>query len=90
VEYIIGWLTFGIALLTYTLTVEPTMSFGIVGNTYHCSKIDRSPSGAPIPDDWRFFAMFASDIQNCLNGQYDVSLSVPLPFCFYFGLHQSS
>jgi hypothetical protein len=30
---IIGWLTFGIALLTYTLTVEPTMSFGIAGNT---------------------------------------------------------
>ena len=24
---IIGWFTFGIALLTYTLTVEPTMSF---------------------------------------------------------------
>jgi hypothetical protein len=30
---IIGWLTFGIALLTYTLTVEPTMSFWIGGNT---------------------------------------------------------
>jgi hypothetical protein len=36
---IIGWLTFGIALLTYTLTVEPTMSFGIVGIHCHCSKI---------------------------------------------------
>jgi hypothetical protein len=29
---IIGWFTFVIALITYTLTVEPTMSFGIVEN----------------------------------------------------------
>ena len=28
---IIGWFTFGIALLTYTLTVEPTMSFFVFG-----------------------------------------------------------
>jgi hypothetical protein len=31
-EYDYGWLAFGIALITYTLTVEPTMSFGIVEN----------------------------------------------------------
>jgi hypothetical protein len=39
-----------------------------------------------------FFAMFASDnTKIAFNGQYDVSLfSVPLPFYFYFGLHQSS
>ena len=29
---ILGWAAFFIALITYTLTVEPTMSFGIVAN----------------------------------------------------------
>jgi hypothetical protein len=89
---IIGWFTFGIALLTYTLTVEPTMSFGIGGNTCHCSKIrSRSLRSALIPDDWRFFCHV------CFR-QYKIALMVnmmsvfpvPLPFYFYFGLHQSS
>jgi hypothetical protein len=45
---IIGWFTFGIALLTYTLTVEPTMSFGF-GNTLPLQQNrSRSPSGAPL------------------------------------------
>jgi hypothetical protein len=52
---IIGWLTFGIALLTYTLTVEPTMSFGIVGNTLPLQKIRSRFRSALIPDDWLFF-----------------------------------
>jgi hypothetical protein len=56
----IGWLTFGIALLTYTLTVEPTMSFGIVEYIATAAKLS-SLRSALIPDDWRFFAMFASD-----------------------------
>jgi hypothetical protein len=59
---IIGWFTFGIALLTYTLTVEPTMSFWIVGIHCHCSKIRSRSPGAPLYQMiGAFFAMFASD-----------------------------
>jgi hypothetical protein len=36
---IIGWFTFVIALITYTLTVEPTMSFGTVENIATAAKL---------------------------------------------------
>jgi hypothetical protein len=43
---IIGWFTFVIALITYTLTVEPTMSFGIVEYIATAAKLQVTTSGA--------------------------------------------
>jgi hypothetical protein len=49
------WFTFGIALLTYTLTVEPTMSFGIGEYIATAAKLEVGQfRSALIPDDWRF------------------------------------
>jgi hypothetical protein len=85
----IGWLTFGIALLTYTLTVEPTMSFGIAEYIATAAKLEVA-SGAPLYQMiGAFLPCLLPTIQNCLNGQYDVSLFQCL-YHFYFGLHQSS
>ena len=61
---IIGWFTFGIALLTYTLTVEPTMSFWDCGEYIAtAAKLEVGhPPGAPLFQMiGAFFAMFASD-----------------------------
>lgn len=61
---IIGWLTFGIALLTYTLTVEPTMSFWDCGEYIAtAAKLEVGhPPGAPLYQMiGAFFAMFALD-----------------------------
>ena len=61
---IIGWLTFGIALLTYTLTVEPTMSFWDCGEYIAtAAKLEVGhPPGAPLYQMiGAFFAMFATD-----------------------------
>nr|WP_315231304.1 DUF2723 domain-containing protein [uncultured Flavobacterium sp.] len=61
---IIGWFTFGIALLTYTLTVEPTMSFWDCGEYIAtAAKLEVGhPPGAPLYQMiGAFFAMFASD-----------------------------
>jgi hypothetical protein len=46
---IIGWFTFVIALITYTLTVEPTMSFGIGEYIATAAKLQViAPPGAPL------------------------------------------
>lgn len=61
---IIGWFTFGIALATYTLTVEPTMSFWDCGEYIAtAAKLEVGhPPGAPLFQMiGAFFAMFASD-----------------------------
>lgn len=61
---IIGWLTFGIALLTYTSTVEPTMSFWDCGEYIAtAAKLEVGhPPGAPLYQMiGAFFAMFAAD-----------------------------
>lgn len=61
---IIGWFTFGIALATYTLTVEPTMSFWDCGEYIAtAAKLEVGhPPGAPLFQMMgAFFAMFASD-----------------------------
>jgi hypothetical protein len=61
---IIGWFTFGIALVTYTLTVEPTMSFWDCGEYIAtAAKLEVGhPPGAPLFQMiGAFFAMFASD-----------------------------
>ena len=62
---IIGWFTFGIALLTYTLTVEPTMSFWDCGEYIAtAAKLEVGyPLGAPLYQMiGAFFAMFATDV----------------------------
>ena len=62
---IIGWFTFGIALLTYTLTVEPTMSFWDCGEYIAtAAKLEVGhPPGAPLYQMiGAFFAMFATDV----------------------------
>ncbi|MFV5686809.1 DUF2723 domain-containing protein [Flavobacterium sp. GB2R13] len=61
---IIGWFTFGIALVTYTLTVEPTMSFWDCGEYIAtAAKLEVGhPPGAPLFQMMgAFFALFASD-----------------------------
>lgn len=59
---ILGWAAFGIALLTYTLTVEPTMSFWDCGEYIATSaKLEVGhPPGAPLYQMLgAFFSMFA-------------------------------
>ena len=60
---ILGWLAFAVALITYTLTVEPTMSFWDCGEYIATSaKLEVGhPPGAPLFQMiGAFFAMFAS------------------------------
>ena len=64
---IIGWFTFGIALITYTLTVEPTMSFWDCGEYIAtAAKLEVGhPPGAPLFQMiGAFFAMFAASDQH--------------------------
>ena len=64
---IIGWVTFAIALITYSLTVEPTMSFWDCGEYIATSaKLEVGhPPGAPLFQMiGAFFAMFAIDNQH--------------------------
>lgn len=61
---ILGWATFAIALLVYTLTVEPTMSFWDAGEYIAtAAKLEVGhPPGAPLFQMLgAFFAMFATD-----------------------------
>ncbi|UQD55216.1 DUF2723 domain-containing protein [Flavobacterium sp. K5-23] len=61
---ILGWFTFGVALITYTLTVEPTMSFWDCGEYIAtAAKLEVGhPPGAPLYQMiGAFFAMFATD-----------------------------
>lgn len=61
---IIGWFAFAIALITYTLTVEPTMSFWDCGEYIAtAAKLEVGhPPGAPLFQMMgAFFAMFAID-----------------------------
>ncbi len=60
---ILGWTTFTIALITYTLTVEPTMSFWDCGEYIStAAKLEVGhPPGAPLYQILgAFFALFAS------------------------------
>jgi hypothetical protein len=64
---IMGWFAFAIALITYTLTVEPTMSFWDCGEYIATSaKLQVGhPPGAPLYQMiGAFFAMFATNDQN--------------------------
>lgn len=64
---IIGWFTFTIALITYTLTVEPTMSFWDCGEYIAtAAKLQVGhPPGAPLYQMMgAFFAMFAINDQS--------------------------
>lgn len=62
---ITGWLAFAVALITYTLTVEPTMSFWDCGEYIAtAAKLEVGhPPGAPLYQMMgAFFAMFAPGI----------------------------
>ncbi len=64
---ILGWFTFAIALITYTLTVEPTMSFWDCGEYIAtAAKLEVGhPPGAPLYQMMgAFFAMFATNDLN--------------------------
>ena len=64
---ILGWITFAIALTTYTLTVEPTMSFWDCGEYIAtAAKLEVGhPPGAPLFQMiGAFFALFATDVQH--------------------------
>ncbi len=61
----LGWLSFAVALITYTLTLEPTVSFWDAGEYIStASKLEVGhPPGAPLFQMLgAFFAMFASDV----------------------------
>ena len=61
----LGWLAFAIALITYTLTLEPTVSFWDCGEYIATSvKLEVGhPPGAPLFQMLgAFFAMFTSDV----------------------------
>ena len=61
---ILGWIVFGIALITYTLTLEPTVSFWDPGEYIStAAKLEVGhPPGAPLFQMLgAFFAMFASN-----------------------------
>ena len=61
---ILGWATFAVALITYSLTVEPTMSFWDCGEYIAtAAKLEVGhPPGAPLYQMiGAFFAMFAFD-----------------------------
>ena len=63
----LGWLTFFIALIVYSLTVEPTMSFWDCGEYIAtAAKLEVGhPPGAPLFQMiGAFFAMFATDNQH--------------------------
>ena len=62
---VLGWLTFGIALLTYILTLEPTVSYWDCGEYIATSvKLEVGhPPGAPLFQMMgAFFAMFTNDV----------------------------
>jgi len=62
---ILGWITFGIALITYSLTIEPTVSAWDVGEYIATSvKLEVGhPPGAPLFQMLgAFFAMFTTDV----------------------------
>ncbi|MCL6460590.1 MAG: DUF2723 domain-containing protein [Flavobacterium micromati] len=86
---IIGWFTFGIALLTYTLTVEPTMSFWDCGEYIAtAAKLQVGhPPGAPLYQMiGAFFAMFAADdtkIALMVNMMSVVSSAFTILFLFW-------
>ncbi|WP_456377133.1 glycosyltransferase family 117 protein [Lutibacter sp.] len=62
---ILGWVSFAIALLTYTLTIEPTVSYWDCGE-YISTSVKLSvghPPGAPLFQMLgAFFAMFTSEV----------------------------
>ncbi|WP_152285785.1 glycosyltransferase family 117 protein [Flavicella marina] len=65
INIILGWLTFAIALITYTLTLEPTVSYWDCGEYIATSvKLEVGhPPGAPLFQMLgAFFAMFTSDV----------------------------
>ncbi|WP_290493721.1 DUF2723 domain-containing protein, partial [Leeuwenhoekiella sp. UBA4164] len=70
---IVGWLAFAIALLTYSLTVEPTASFWDAGEYISTSsKLEIGhPPGAPLYQMLgAFFSIFAPDssyVALCVN-----------------------
>lgn len=64
---LLGWVTFSIALITYTLTVEPTMSFWDCGEYIAtAAKLEVGhPPGAPLYQMiGAFFALFSPDGQH--------------------------
>ncbi|MGY6650228.1 glycosyltransferase family 117 protein [Wenyingzhuangia sp. IMCC45574] len=64
---ILGWIVFGISLVTYTLTLEPTVSFWDCGEYISTSvKLEVGhPPGAPLFQMLgAFFAMFSSSSSN--------------------------
>jgi len=64
---ILGWFAFAIALVTYSLTVEPTMSFWDCGEYIAtAAKLEVGhPPGAPLFQMMgAFFAMFATDVKH--------------------------
>ncbi|MDO5972466.1 DUF2723 domain-containing protein [Flavivirga aquimarina] len=86
---ILGWLSFSIALITYTLTVEPTVSFWDAGEyILTSSKLQVGhPPGAPLFQMFgAFFSIFAlepSQIGWVMNMMSAVSSAFTILFMFW-------
>ena len=86
---IVGWLTFAITLITYTLTLEPTVSYWDCGE-YISTAVKLQvghPPGAPLFQMLgAFFAMFTSDITHIaqmMNFMSAVSSAFAILFLFW-------
>ena len=86
---ILGWFSFFIALITYSLTVEPTVSFWDAGEyILTASKLQVGhPPGAPLFQMFgAFFSMFAfesSQIGLLMNMMSAVSSAFTILFMFW-------
>ena len=85
---ILGWVTFAIALLTYTLTLEPTVSYWDVGEYISTAvKLEVGhPPGAPLFQMLgAFFAMFTTDPENiAMMSNFMSALSSAFTILFLF------
>ncbi|NQX82068.1 MAG: DUF2723 domain-containing protein [Flavobacteriaceae bacterium] len=88
-ETILGWIVFAISLVTYTLTMEPTVSFWDCGE-YISTSVNLEvghPPGAPLYQILgAFFAMFALDvtgIASMVNFMSAISSAFTILFLFW-------
>ena len=88
-DLILGWVTFAIALITYSLTIEPTVSSWDVGEYISTAvKLEVGhPPGAPLFQMLgAFFAMFTtevSEIAKMVNFMSAIASAFTILFMFW-------
>jgi hypothetical protein len=95
INNITGWLVFAVALVTYTLTIEPTASFWDCGEFISgCFKLQVvHPPGAPLfLLIGRMFTMFAADVSKVaytINFMSGLSTAFVVLFLFWSTTHMA-